>query len=420
MRHYETGDSISSPFDYIDEDEGINVQFSGPNLEPEVYAELLPRLLAELAGEADTPVNPDYFTGRPHEMSNIMTFERYVRIRRTMSPKLVGQAGIMQRLLHHCADKIGSRFDYRVDNEKIVGKNHRAVLPKQDAIRLVTGHQYGKQIKHYHPKHVRKEDETDPLYHPKVGVLVKKSLNDSNAIKWAKKDELLREIEETLINVLYWGDVPVRADQTTYIPDDHFSARPAEESVSIEQDSTPEMEAKQKALLVTQLRDLCESDYAILETLIQDGTSQHPGAIAEKTEYGISTIYRALDRLQGLIENDNGSVTFTTKKIEQEIAGIVDSTERQIESAADRVANLFGMETRQAASSSWQKWCNKYAAKYLEHGDHDEPVLRVDMVLSRLKSSPQPQLDIASTDRGSNWNADVDIRHDSDDVASTA
>ena len=358
MSHYETGEPISTPFDHMDVDEGVNFHFSGSNFEPEEYLHLLPDVLDLLASEAGMRINSDYFATQPHEMSNITTFERYVRLRRSMSSKVIGQSGIMKRLLHLCANERGSQFEYKVDNEEIVGKNHRAVLPKADAKRLISGHQYGKQIKHYHPKHVRSKDETGPLYHPKVGVLVKKSLNSGNAIKWSQKEELRREIEETLINMLYWADVPTKADPTTFVSDHHFEVTAAESPVSFEQDPTPEMETQQEALLVTQLRDLDDSDMAVLETLVTDGGEQHPAEIADRTEYGISTIYRALDRLEGILRNENATVTFTTKKIKQEIAAIIEKTEHHIENAADRASSLLGMEVRGASSSAWQKWCN--------------------------------------------------------------
>lgn len=405
MKHFETGETISTPFDHGTPEEGVNVHFSGSNLEPERYYRLLPQLFRILAREAGMRVNHDYFASRPHEMSNLTTFERYVRLRRSMSKKVVGEAGILQRYLHLCAKAKGSRFEYRVDNEAIVGKNHRAVLPKQDARRLISGHRFGKQIKHYHPKHVRKNDPTDPLYHPKVGVLVKKSLNNGNAIKWDRKEELRREIEETLINTLYWANVPVKADQTTFIPDHHFEAKSSESPVSFERDPTPEMEAKQEALLVTQMRGLCDSDVAVLETLVKDEREQHPGEIAEGTGYGISTIYRALERLKGLVQNDNATVTFATKKIEQEIAAIVDQTEDLVENAADRVANLMGMERRHASSSAWQKWCNKYAGKVVRDEETDDLTLRIEAKLSRLKSTSCPLLEDVLHEALDAWNS---------------
>ena len=246
MRHYETGEPVSTPFDHIPEDEGINVRFSGSNLEPDEFLALLPQFVQVLALEGDIYVNPEYFASSVHEMSNITTYERYVRLNRNWSQKLVGRGGAMQRLLLLCATEKDSKVEYKIDNEDVVGYNHRIVLPKEDAKRLISGHRYGKQIKHYHPKHVRTKDESDPLYHPKVGVLLKKSLT-GHAFAWGDRQQLRREIDETLINVLYWSDVPVQADQTTYIPDKHFDVQPADESVPLVADPTPEMEANQDA-----------------------------------------------------------------------------------------------------------------------------------------------------------------------------
>jgi len=76
MRHFETGDPISSPFDHVSNDEGVNVHFSGSNFEPEEYYQLLPQVVGVLAEETGMRINTDYFEGSPHRISNITTFER--------------------------------------------------------------------------------------------------------------------------------------------------------------------------------------------------------------------------------------------------------------------------------------------------------------------------------------------------------
>jgi hypothetical protein len=275
MRHYETGEQISTPFDHIAVDEGINVRFAGSNLEPNEFLALLPQFVQVIALKGNGHVNPAYFTSAVHEMSNITTYERYVRLNRNWSEKVVGRAGIMQRLLHLCATEKGSNFEYRANNEGIIGYNHRAILPKQDAQRLISGHRYGKQFKHYHPKHVRTKEQDDPLYHPKIGVLVKKSLT-GHAVAWDDRRQLRQEVDEALINLLYWSDVLVQTDRTTYIPDTHFDVREADNPVSLATDPTPEMEANQETLLVTVLQDLCDSDVEVLESLVTDGSPASP------------------------------------------------------------------------------------------------------------------------------------------------
>ncbi|MFP9059845.1 hypothetical protein ACLI4R_04850 [Natrialbaceae archaeon A-chndr2] len=154
------------------------------------------------------------------------------------------------------------------------------------------------------------------------------------------------------------------------------------------------------------MRDLCESDVEVLETLVTDGGEQHPQQIANNTERGISTIYRALERLHGIFRNEGASVSFASKKYEQEIAAIVESTEHQIENAADRAAKILDLETRQAALSAWQKWCQKYAAKITDVTDENQPTVRIDTILSRLKSTSYPNLQEVLSEGVDDWHRD--------------
>ena len=406
MRHYETGEKISTPFDHIEESEGVNVRFGGSNLEPDDYTKLLPQFVQALASRANIGVNKRYLTTRVHEMSNITTYERYVRVNRRWSSKLVGRTGTIQRLMQLYAEEVGSEFELKVNNNDTLGYNTRAVLAKQDAQQLIPGHRHGKQIKHYHPKHVRTNDSGDSLYHPKLGVLLKKSLN-GHSFAWSDRKQLRREIDETVLNVLYWGDVPIRPDPTTFISDDHFEVRETNHEVSLVSDPTPDMEASQEALLVTTLRDLTDSDMQVLESLVTDGGRQHPQELANNTGRGISTIYRALDRLNGIVRNHKATVSFISKKIAQEVSGIVERAELQIGNAADRVAKLLNIETRGAASSAWDKFCTKYAAKIVGQVDEaDGQTLRIDTLLSKLRSTPEPLLSDVLHEALDAWHSD--------------
>ncbi|SNZ06445.1 hypothetical protein SAMN06269185_1173 [Natronoarchaeum philippinense] len=395
MEHYESGDEITSPCDHDQyANEATNVRFSGSNIEPDSYPVLLRKAVQALAEAAEIRVNPNYFV-QLHETSNITSYERYVRVRRTMAKKYVRSTGAMRRILELLAQMEGSDTVYKPGNsgpnEDIVGYNHRLVLPKADARELIPMHTRGKQLKHYHPQYVN-GDEENPLHHPKIGVLLKKSLNKSRAFAWSERDGLRQEIDETLINTLRWSGIPIGADSTTFVADDHFNATAADESVEFYEDPTPEIEAQQEALLVTTLREMTDADVDVLEALVSDGSGQHPQELANNAERGISTLYRALDRLDGLVHNDNASVEFVSRKIEQEIAGIVDSTEHRIENAADRAAKLMNVNARQAASSAFQKWMQKYTASFEFDEDRGERTVRIDTLLGELKSSSFPYI----------------------------
>lgn len=135
MRNAKSGEPLPFSFERmnVSDPEGVNVHSQGSNLEPDEYPQILQAAIQTLAAEANTYIDPEYFASSVHEMSNISAYERYVRINRNWSQKFVGRTGIMQRLLQLCATEKGSKFELRVDNEGIVGKNQRARLPKQDA-----------------------------------------------------------------------------------------------------------------------------------------------------------------------------------------------------------------------------------------------------------------------------------------------
>jgi len=108
MENFETGDEITSPCDHDQcPNEATNVHhLSGSNIEPDDYPVLLRKALQALAADAALRVNPNYFV-QLHETSNITTYERYVRVRRTMAKKFVRSTGAMRRILEYV-----SRYQY--------------------------------------------------------------------------------------------------------------------------------------------------------------------------------------------------------------------------------------------------------------------------------------------------------------------
>lgn len=64
------------------------------------------------------------------------------------------------------------------------------------------------------------------------------------------------ELEETLLNTLRWSGIPVSPGGATFVTDDHFDATATDANVRLYDDPTPEIEAEQKALVVTALRQM--------------------------------------------------------------------------------------------------------------------------------------------------------------------
>lgn len=383
------GESLSVPWCG---GEGLDIHTQGSNLSYDEYIYILQRVLQQLADDVGADFNRRYFS-RPLPESNIVTTELYVRILRDMSKKLVRNSGVFYRIMHLLAGEKGTKWVYSADNEDIVGKRHAFDLEPAAASELGPDHSLGKRLKCYHPKHVREnESRDDPLSSPKYGVAFHRSLNDAGAIQWQNREEMLRELEETLINTLRWAGIPIDPELTTYVEDDHFSIQPSEREIARLSDPTPELEAKQGHLLVRVLDDLSPSADSLLRDIATDG-GKHVNEIADDTGYSISQIYRAIDEVGEIVVNDNGLVRLFSEKIRQEIQAIAEHIEDEVISAANRVAKLCGVETRSAADSALQRWMDKYGVEFLDVSNDDrDGRLRIDTVLSVLRSSTKPTL----------------------------
>jgi hypothetical protein len=391
------GDSMQRPWCGA---EGLDVHVQGSNLSLEDYQWLLRTLCRVLAEEAGTDWNPAYFSTIRGD-SNIVTLERYYRLTRERYQKLVRPTGAFYKLMHLVGDIEGAQWVYKGDNTDIVGKRHAFELPPSVADELAPGHALGKRLKAYHPEYVREtETDDDPLSSPKFGVAFHSSLNDADAfgqaysssgtaVNWRDRDQLIRELDETLVNVCDWAGIPVD-DQTAFVDDYHFDAGvDAERNAARFDDPTPQLEADQEQAITRVLSDLSPSAEAVMRRLATDGghpdsDGVHYTTLAGDTGYSVSQIYRALEEVGDVIETDNGLVRYYSQKIREEIAAVVERVEDLVGDGVEAVARLAGVGTRATADSALQRWMNRYGVEF----DREDRTIRIDTLLSELKSGP--------------------------------
>jgi transposase len=283
-------------------------------------------------------------------------------------------------------------------NRDVLGYRHRMLLHKSDADELLNRHRYGKQIKMYHPEYVHGDPE-EARYHPKLGVLFdfsKEHLgNGGNSVPWSRLEELIRELRETLTNLVSWSGLTTKPDPTTYVPDDAFELQEAEEPVQLVKDPLPQVEADQEALLMKTLGDLTPSDERLLQ-VVADGGEVSVHEAAEETDRSLSTIYRALDRLGDLLRNDSGTLSFVSEKLQQELSGVLSETESALESGVRRLCELLDLDPRQLEQkgSAWQKWLARWGAEAVEHGDQsDRMLIKISTMMDRLRATDRPLVD---------------------------
>jgi transposase len=385
MRHYEDGETLNIPWE--PDTTGVDADVHSSNVEPDRLPQLLRDLVAALAGDVDKRWNADYFRD-PHESSNLYAYERYVRLVTDSGKKLVLQSGAFWRIHHLLAEEKGAKWSFTGDNEEVIGKRHQLKLKPVSAGKLVSHHRYGKQLKHYHMKHV--DAQEGATEHPKFGVLVNKSLNGGEAIPWGDRHEVRREIEETIVNVLDWSGVPTDPDADVWVEDDHFSPTESDTKIARVDDPTPQLEAEQQSLLLRTMREVGEGPTELVEKLATDGGTRYDDAAAD-LGVGTSTIYRWLSDLGDLVSNERGRLDLASEKLRQEVAAIAEQAENSVASAASRVCKLVNMD-RDGDESALQRWMNTYAVEIERATDDEAGEVRIDTVLSTLRSRSEPML----------------------------
>ncbi|GGK64507.1 winged helix-turn-helix domain-containing protein [Haloarcula sebkhae] len=382
------GEKLTFPFHHSAADEGVSVHAQPSNIDLDELPGLLARAIFELADDAGVGLYHGYFDA-PFD-GHLTAVERYLRLTRSMNEKLIGTGSVFDRLTMLLSDADGTVGEYKWDNEEERGHHHALRHGSVSAQELVPQHRLGGQIKSYLPENPENFSPDDPLYHPKLGVKFTAGRTATGSVAWADRHDVIRELDERLLSLLSWAGVPVDAGGTTFVADDHFEAAPAESSVPIHGDPLPRLEAQQEHLLMTVLRDMAPSDRQLTETLATDG-GMHAQELADATDTSVSTVYRMLQRLEGVITSDNGHVRFVSEKLRQEVRGLVESVEHAIDSAADRAAHLVDIDVRQSASSAFDRWLAKYGAEFdAPEYEGQRPVVRIDTVLSEYKSTNQP------------------------------
>lgn len=409
------GDHIDTVWDHMDH-EGVDGHVQASNLDVGELPHLIARFLVELAGAADydwnQPLDPG--GGRIYEL------ERYLRLNADQNKKLIGETGIMQRLMMLLAEEQGTQAEYAVDNEGRVGHYHALQMHSADVAAVFPRHRpFGRQLKSYLPREADAFDADDALYHPKVGALFRKSLSDFT-IDWDDRDDLVRELDETVLNALAWSDVPLDVGRgegegggnAVFVPDDHFDVEPRVGSVPIYPDPTPELEARQESVIAWALGEMTHSDRDVLETLAADG-GQHKDDLRDATGWSESTLYRVLQRLEGAIESQQGHFRFASRKFRQEVAALIEQWEDVRDSIVAKAERLTDYEIRSRSSSSFERWLAEYGAEFVDAARSDDrprrrrrPVIRIDTVLSTLKSPDVPQLSAVVSDMIAAWTDD--------------
>jgi hypothetical protein len=309
------------------------------------------------------------YVDTPHPDSHIGDLAYYVRLERGESGPLFAADGPIARA-HNVIQ--GDRSGYRKheeDNTKIPGYKVSSIVPDTKADTLIKGHDLGKELKHYYPKHPDKFEPTEAPHHPKFEVSYQTSQTEQT-VRWNELDSIRRELQETLLNCLEWSGFSTRSDAPVFVDfDPYWAVEDSHESRKIVQCPLPEIEDEQEHRVMKLWGEMTESDRDVTEMLLADGGKISPKEASEKTSYTYRTIREVISRMDGLIRHTYGEMELESKKIQQELQKRVraagDRFEPEIGSAAMELADAADERAR----SAWDRWRREYAVQETDAAD---------------------------------------------------
>lgn len=366
-RHVETGDAIGGIPD--DCPESIRIQVEAVNLEPDEILELL-RALADAVG-----LRPEYFESA-HEWSSAYAVEAYARLEReTATTEIVGSGAILEQLARFASS--GGRGKWKWDHEEIKGHYEAVELDPSSWGDMIPRTREAKRIKCYQPSEVRSDDSDDPLRDHKLEAQYWSDY-DSDSVPWGELDAVLDELRETILSVASWADVDVSADADVWTPDEYFDADSVDETEPlevVEDNPLPELEEREKLDARSDLIDptATPAEFDVLE-VATDGGSRHYTDLAEKAGTSASTVYRAVEQFDAILEQDNGEIGFVDDVVRRTISDIVDRFESSKDRAVDalrRVANKASPLSRgdDAEPSALEEWVSSHAVDVRDRVD---------------------------------------------------
>jgi len=341
--------------------EAVNVKISGSNIEFDRYEELLQR------GFESVGIGRSYFE-RPHEFSNIVDAERYVRLDKRRSGPVHARDGpiaSMSRLLEN--DRDGFRKLVENDRDEhgrnLPGYYHTVTLDAQRVREAFPSQKLPKEVKHYYAREAVTKADDHPLAHPKLGASYQVS-------KWDGKlgvdeiDTLNDELTQTVLSVLKDAGLQINpgGDQGPFFPGAYFDAAPVERDrdPTVSLDLTQIRHEQESVVFKHVINDggLSPVEQESLQYLVSDGGRSSPTDIADEHDRHPDSVRRALRRMNDLVEREYDRVSLRSHHVAELVADAVQQAESAVENAVEMGARALdaaerGVEEGTSALVAW-------------------------------------------------------------------
>jgi len=362
--------------------EGVNVKVQGSNIEFERYERLV------CLGFDAVGIHSRYFS-EPHESSNILDAERYVRLHKDESGPIHAREGPISSLSHLLeSDRSGYRKVVQNDDDEhgrnLPGYYHTATLGPARIAEAWPHHDLPKEVKHYYAREALSKDDDHPLAHPKLGASYQVSRWDET-LSLSDLEQMNDELEETVRSVLMDAgiDVAPSSGSGPYVEDAYFSPTVEEIGEEPTRLNVTHIRSEQESVVIRHLADgFSPVQWESLETLVTDGGQVSPADIAEENERHVGSVRRALREMEEMVERKYAEVGLKSDYVAEMVHDAVqearESTRRAVATSAQAMeAAERGLSQTMA---EWVAWCerngvdisNRMDALRIDLGDLDE------------------------------------------------
>ncbi len=376
----ESSDGSRSTLSIPDDiEEGVNLRASGANIDAHRYQGLI------RAAASALDMNPGYFRD-PHESSSVQDGERYVRIYEDAAGPVHARDGPIANLGHLLEnDRSGYRKivqnDQDIHGRQLPGYYHTVTLGPRRVREAFPTHSAPVEIKHYYAREAYSLPSDHPLSHPKLGVSYQVSRWDGKiGVSVEDLDDLERELDRTLHATLEDAGVTATlgADGGPFCPDAYFDAEIGD-AEDVPELNLTRIRNEQESIVIRELTangGLSPVEEEALETLVTDGGRVSPADIAEKHSRHVGSVRRALSRIEGLVEQEYGSVSLRSTHV----AEMIHDSVQQMREASQNVREAAGQALLSAerglddATSALMTWCAKHGVDVDNRGEAIEAI----------------------------------------------
>ena len=351
---------------------GVRVQCNSSNVSDDEIIEIIQAVAQKL------DLSQGYFTeDKIHDWSQIYSWARYVRINRDISEEqIVGAGKILDKLTAFGRSRKGSVGEFKWNNEEIMGHYTAVAMCKDSWSKLIPGRMAGYRLKSYHMKNPEASAGTTTS-HPKLEVqLTTDSKLKSESIAWHKRNQLNKQLEEILLNALQWSGISIDPSNDDFESDAYFDPLDSEREhdVQLLADPIETIQEQEGDLAMLQLAqaDLSNSEEQVVETLT-DGGAMHYETLADQADVSESTVYRALDKIDTIVEKINGEISLADDYIRDKIEGLFSAIETAADRADSKISELISGDLDVPESSPFAKWVKTYVGSMRDLMPYESP-----------------------------------------------